>query len=221
MKMRFALTQIAALSTLAATAFAAPPPGHPQVDEQDRALHSAAANYPNKGKALEVIQTQGYTYIHVDKGDDTTEWVAVSTMEISQGDEVMYSKGMTMKDFYSKTLKRKFPEIIFSGAAEATRTSPAVHPTMEETASILNIPADGDQLTNKGQVLRSVKAGMYTYIEVDSNGKTQWLAAPAVDIKDGARIRYGEGAVMTDFYSKSLEREFKEVIFLTGVQVIK
>lgn len=221
MKMRFALTQIAALSAIALSAFAAPPPGHPQVDEKDRALHSAAANYPNKGKALEVMQTEGYTYIHVDKGDDNTEWVAVSTMEISQGDEIMYSQGMIMKDFFSKTLKRKFPEIVFSGSAEAIRTATAAHPTMEETASILNIPADGDQLANKGQVLSSVKAGMYTYIEVDSEGKTQWLAAPAVDIKDGSQIRYGEGAVMTDFYSKTLQREFEEVIFLTGVQVVE
>ena len=40
-------------------------------------------------------------------------WIAAPTMAVSEGDQVKYSGGMEMKDFYSKALDRTFESIFF------------------------------------------------------------------------------------------------------------
>ena len=70
------------------------------------------------------------------------------------------------------------------------------------------------ELSRKGKILSSLDAGMYTYIELTENGKTIWIAAPTIQVKKGDTIRFSEGAVMSNYYSKSLNRTFESVIFV-------
>jgi hypothetical protein len=207
-----------ALILFTASTSAGAPAGHPVVNEADRALHTSAnAMYPNEGKALEVIQAGEYTYINIEKKGDS-EWIAVAKISASKDDIIKYSKGSLMRDFHSKTLNRTFPEITFSGAAEVVSKN---HPSIEETASILNIPANQLELPNKGKVVSTIPTSMYTYIEVSHNDTTRWLAAPSLELKAGDNIKYADGAVMTNFYSKTLDREFAEVLFISKVETIK
>ena len=184
-----------------------PPMGHGQQATQGQ--------LPNKGKALEVLDAGDYTYIRVaDEGQEG--WIAVSHTAVKAGDLVRYSKGNLMRDFHSKALDRTFEEVVFAAAIQVE----GVHPSVAEAASILNIDTTPEQLPNQGRLVSSIPSGGYTYIEVEQEGKTQWLAAPRVNVQDGALIRYGKGAVMTNFYSKKLDREFPEVLFLGKVQVV-
>jgi hypothetical protein len=203
---------------LASTGFAAEaPPGHPTVTPADRALHSAMATpqLPNKGKVVEAIDAGDYTYIRVvDAGQE--EWIAVSHTAVKEGDLVRYSKGSLMRNFHSKALDRTFDSVLFAGSIKVE----GAHPTVAEAADMLNIQAAPAALPNQGRVLSTIPSNAYTYIEVEHEGKTQWLAAPQVALEKGALIRYGEGAIMTNFYSKKLDREFPEVLFLGGVQVV-
>jgi hypothetical protein len=77
------------------------------------------------------------------------------------------------------------------------------------------------QLPNMGKVISTVAAGSYTYIEVSKGDKTVWLAALEVSVKKGDMISYSDGPVTTNFYSKSLNRNFKKVIFVSQVAVTK
>ena len=70
------------------------------------------------------------------------------------------------------------------------------------------------ELFRKGKVLSSLDAGMYTYIELVENGKTIWIAAPAMIVKKGDTIRFSEGAKMSNYFSKSLNRTFESVLFV-------
>lgn len=69
-------------------------------------------------------------------------------------------------------------------------------------------------LQRNGKVLSSIDAGIYTYIELTENGKTIWIAAPTIKVKKGDIIRFSEGAIMSNYFSKSLDRTFESVIFV-------
>lgn len=70
------------------------------------------------------------------------------------------------------------------------------------------------ELSRNGKVISSIDAGMYTYIELTENGKTIWIAAPTIKAKKGDLIRFSGGAVMSNYYSKNLNRTFESVIFV-------
>lgn len=176
---------------------------------------SSGDDLPNSGKVLEAIQTDSYSYLRVSKGDKEI-WVAVNHLEVKEEDFIRYSKGTLMKNFNSKVLNRVFPEILFAGKAAVE----GAHPTVAEAEEMLDIQAAAGQLGNEGKVVSTIPSNAYTYVEVDIGGQTEWLAVPRTELKNGATIRYGEGAVMTNFYSKKLDREFPKVLFLGGVQVI-
>ena len=78
--------------------------------------------------------------------------------------------------------------------------------------------ADG---MRSGKVISHIDTSQYVYLEVNENDKTVWIAAPMVSVKDGDSVRFSNGMVMTNFYSKSLDRTFPAVIFSGGVQVVK
>ncbi len=72
---------------------------------------------------------------------------------------------------------------------------------------------------NEGKVVSSINTASYTYVEVSQNGKNVWLASPLVKVKPGNRVRFDEGAMMRNFYSKSLNRTFPAVLFVQQVLV--
>jgi hypothetical protein len=113
-------------------------------------------------------------------------------------------------------------------AALATAVSshaapPVGHPSPAAAADMMQLPKNTPdaQLPNKGTVVSTIDANEYTYIEVASGKTTTWLAAPKTDIKKGSVIRYEDGAVMTNFRSKLLNRTFPSVSFVNSVVVAK
>lgn len=85
---------------------------------------------------------------------------------------------------------------------------------------MMNLPKGGE-MTQKGKVVSSINANEYTYIEVAQNGKTIWIAAPLVQVKKDNVIRFEDGAVMSNFRSKLLNRTFPSVMFVNQVVVTK
>jgi hypothetical protein len=72
------------------------------------------------GKVIETMDAAGYTYIHVDTGNEK-QWVAIPQTELKAGDKVTYLNGMIMSNFQSKSLNRTFPTIIFSPGLEGQK----------------------------------------------------------------------------------------------------
>ena len=65
------------------------------------------------GKVIETMTSGGYTYAQIEKNGQKV-WVAVPAMTITVGQEVSFIPGVEMGTFESKTLNRKFDNIIFS-----------------------------------------------------------------------------------------------------------
>jgi hypothetical protein len=114
-----------------------------------------------------------------------------------------------------RALPAFFALTVFSAVAVAAEAPATGH----EGRMIL---AANNQMPHQGTVVSSIDASIYTYIEVsDANGKTVWLAAPTVAVKKGETVGYDDGAVMTNFFSKSLNRTFDQVLFVGKAVVIK
>ena len=112
------------------------------------------------------------------------------------------SPGDEMFDFESKALKRKFEKIIFSGG----RTDPPPSPEK---------PRQGVAVS--GKAVEVLNSGGYTYVNVEGDGKTAWVAVPAMKVAVGAKVSFAAGDEMPGFSSKTLNRTFDHIIFSPGV----
>lgn len=105
----FAAAALAALALFTGAARAAPPAGLA----------------PLTGEVLEVRQVEAYTYLRLKTAGGET-WAAVPTVTVTPGARVSIAQPMVMRNFESKTLKRRFDTITFgvldapAGAAGAT-----------------------------------------------------------------------------------------------------
>lgn len=77
-----------------------------------------------KGKVLEVIDVESYTYLRLSTRDGET-WTAVSKAAVKKGDTVSIENVNVMNNFESKTLKKTFPTILFGTLGTSTATAPA------------------------------------------------------------------------------------------------
>ena len=74
---------------------------------------------------------------------------------------------------------------------------------------------------NKGKVLETMDASIYTYVQVSSDKGPVWIAASKTAVTKGSTISYPDGAVMTNFTSKALNRTFDKIIFVDKISVVK
>jgi len=94
----------------------------------------------------------------------------------------------------------KFPARLLAGIAVATALSGAV--------------------AGEGTVVSAIGTDMYTYVEVEQKDKTLlWIAVPAMTAKPGDQIRFEDGMMMTNFYSKQLKRTFPAVMFVQTASI--
>lgn len=70
---------------------------------------------------------------------------------------------------------------------------------------------------NSGIVLETMDAADYTYIKVQTDEDSVWVAMPTTKVEKGVRINYALGMVFRDFESKTLGRTFTKVIFSPGL----
>lgn len=104
-------------------------------------------------------------------------------------------------------------------ATAAVAAPPPEHPSPAEAMKLMQ--KEPVELSRTGKVLSHIDANEYTYVEVSENGTTLWLAAPRTALNDGKTVRYPDGVVMRDFYSKLLQRTFPAVMFVESVEPAK
>jgi len=109
--------------------------------------------------------------------------------------------------------------ILISITAITFAELPAGHPSLPDTTKAKQ--SSSDPLPNEGHIKNIIQSGGYTYIEVEKDGAKEWLAAPHIKLEKGDNIRYSSGAVMSDFYSKTLERTFSKILFVGNIKVVK
>jgi hypothetical protein len=119
-------------------------------------------------------------------------------------------------------MKPLLPLLMLLAAAAATAAPPPGHPSPTQALDLLmpDKAPPASELPNQGKVVSSMDANEFTYIEVERNGSIEWIAVAKMAVKPGNTLRYEEGSVMTNFYSKLLKRSFDSVMFVGHVAVV-
>lgn len=122
-----------------------------------------------------------------------------------------------------KSISALFALIALAASVSTHAAPPAGHPSPAAASDMMKLPqgVSDAELTQKGKVVSTINANEYTYIEVAQGKNTVWLAAPTIALKKDNMIRFEDGAVMTNFRSKLLNRTFPSVMFVNRVMVEK
>lgn len=142
----------------------------------DKAVNPVNQNNPPagapfiSGKALQTMDSGGYTYVYVEKNDGEKVWVASTPTQVAVGSQVSYRSGMEMANFESKGLNRKFDKIIFADAAPATdastNTIPAPPSKRNDKSASGGSKAAASAKDAKISVTRAKGANAYTVKEI-------------------------------------------------------
>lgn len=79
---------------------------------------SAHARSPNdasltqQATVLSTLSAPPYIYIEAAQGTKTL-WLAATSVAVKKGDVIHFDQDMVMSNFYSKSLKRTFPSVVF------------------------------------------------------------------------------------------------------------
>ncbi len=97
---------------------------------------------------------------------------------------------------------------------------PPGHPSVGQAHDHLNVPSH-QSLPYRAQVLESIPSNDYVYLRVrrDDNGEL-WLAAPRAEVPVQSYIRFAEGTVMRNFFSRKHKRTFDAVMFVKEIQLL-
>jgi hypothetical protein len=68
-----------------------------------------------------------------------------------------------------------------------------------------------------GTVAETMNAAGYTYVKIDTGTEQIWAAAPGTQVKVGDTVSVPPGAPMKNFQSKTLDRTFDVVYFVSSI----
>jgi hypothetical protein len=95
----------------------------------------------------------------------------------------------------------------------------AANPVAAPTNPHAGMQMRGSMQSQSGKVLSTMDVPSYTYVEVLQGDKKMWLAAATAKVKKGDTVRFDNGMVMTNFYSKTLKRTFPSIVFVNSLVV--
>lgn len=125
MKRSFIVITMCVLTFVGLSAYASAKKESPAPAAQTPQVANAAPDdAPLSGKVVETMNAGGYTYVHLEKNGKKT-WAAIPAMEVKVGQELTLQPGVEMNNFTSKSLKRTFESIIFSGGLMQAGGKPA------------------------------------------------------------------------------------------------
>ncbi len=101
--------------------------------------------------------------------------------------------------------------LVASAAVASAADLPAGHPALGQLSKEVTV-------NHTGTVLEALPAAGYVYLHVKGADGDEWLAATAVAVKPGAKIRWNDGMIMKNFTSKTLKRTFASVRFVEVVE---
>ncbi|GAB4327720.1 MAG: hypothetical protein Kow00127_20450 [Bacteroidales bacterium] len=69
----------------------------------------------------------------------------------------------------------------------------------------------------KGKIKEVLQATSYTYLNLDQDGESVWIAVNKGNFKPGETVYYARVMEMTNFESKDLQRTFDKVLFVQNI----
>ena len=73
--------------------------------------------------------------------------------------------------------------------------------------------------SHKGKVVATMDAAGYTYLQVEEKGQKIWVAAAQTKVTIGDEVEFPDSPVMQNFTSKTLNRTFDKIFFVSTLRV--
>jgi len=157
------------------------------------------------------MDSGGYTYALIEIDGDEI-WAAGPITAVAVGDSLGLVGAMGMENFTSSTLDRTFESILFISAF-GSPAGPAAGPAAPQ--------ASRDTFAgNSGLVTETMDAAGYTYVLVEIEGQSMWLAGPSTTVEVGQTVGWMDGMFMQDFTSGTLDRTFEAILFVQQLTVL-
>ena len=171
------------------------PEGHPPIGG------IGASGTAVTGVVEETMDGGGYTFALLDLGNREI-WVAGPETELPLGQVVALPDTMNMGEFTAGSLNHTFDLLYFTSEFG------------------MGAPADVQALEFEGTVTETTRSAGYTYLQVQADGSTIWLAAPETPVEVGQTVQWNGGMLMNDFHSNSLNRTFETIYFVEGFSTV-
>jgi len=92
-------------------------------------------------------------------------------------------------------------------------------PSIEEKPEMQQSTQPAVSQRKAGIVLETINSSGYTYVHVDTGTEKIWAAAPELQVKVGDSVIIPEGMPMSNFHSKTLNRDFEMIYFVGSVLI--
>jgi hypothetical protein len=127
---------------------------------------------------------------------------------------VALSVAVGCQDKPKETLSAAAPQ----GGMSSQQMPPAM-PGQNSPHAAAMPPAQPAAASHKGKVVATMNAAGYTYLQVEENGQKIWAAAKETKLKVGDEVEFPESTVMQNFTSKTLNRTFDKIYFVSTLRV--
>jgi hypothetical protein len=88
------------------------------------------------------------------------------------------------------------------------------------TLAFTGLAHSDEGFATNAEVLETMNGGGYTYVQVKTDTGVIWAAGPQAAVKVGDLVNLGDGMLMSDFHSETLDRTFEEIYFVGGIEVV-
>lgn len=68
-----------------------------------------------------------------------------------------------------------------------------------------------------GKVIDKINASNYSYLQLEENGNTYWIAAPQMQVEKGETVQFAKSMEMKNFHSEALNRTWESILFVSDV----
>ncbi|HYX32060.1 MAG: hypothetical protein M3Q07_17815 [Pseudobdellovibrionaceae bacterium] len=99
-------------------------------------------------------------------------------------------------------------------SAQAAGNNEGFQATRELTGELLN-----DKESFGGKVVDTINVADYTYVQFTHGKEKLWLATSKTAVKKGDIVSFSDPQTMHKFHSKSLNRTFDQIYFVTTLNV--
>jgi hypothetical protein len=155
-----------------------------------------------KGKVLETMTSGGYTYILLQQ-EKESKWIAVPETTITAGETVEVLQGTEMGELVSKTLKRTFPNIMFSNGLANPKPKEDTATTTKKMAAHASVGLNAASGTTETALAANIKVdkatGANAYTVAEINASRANLNGKRVAVR-GKIVKVSKGIMKTNWY---------------------
>ena len=118
-----------------------------------------------------------------------------------------------------KDKPKEMPSAAVPQGGMSSPQMPPVMPGQNSPHATAMSPVQPTGAVHKGKVVATMDAAGYTYLQIEEKGQKIWAAAAQAKVTIGDEVEFPDSPVMQNFTSKTLNRTFDKIYFVSTLRV--